>query len=986
MVKHSPELLSHNFVGQGVSDDSDDDNEQYVFNPTLFKPQTNTASCSVKMKKSSKPTPTPLTQPSCSFGILSDDNNDDNEEDVINPALFKPKTYNASCSVKRKKSSKPTPTQLTQPSYTKKHKLNMEIVWSFEKYDTMTKQQQKLLVGTINGNIDYLNDCHLKSIKGLKINDELLCIAANPKFEINPCVIDAISSCSFDSICQIKDDDRFILIAILIGQNNLFFNKHSSKFNKLSSNKKKSFNIEDEEKIIKNYKPTPTEMNHQYDKIKNRFTKLENILIYLENEKNYSLYLLIKCVIAQILLLLQERIVEFLFSYFSSTPTTPSVEPFDMSFLMPFLPIFRQKSFQNFSKLVEDRKISVFKSVRIKQPVHKYRNLYLLETRSCNQVKHLSVLGMRWNRFFPRVSTYRKEMMHETQQALLSQIQQVRAGNTSTYTRSQDIEEIVEGFHNIHFWDYGDHRFVNIIQRWPLPMSFCSVLLQKELQKERYKNHNLSNKGRCIKIAERVYEEENGENVMKKDNLKFLKYAIFLNDTCSLKKLFQHQKETLNVDDIKYLLRYCIDVHSSESTSLDSYRSSHTACNIISEFKWLLNTWIDDEGNTFIGYCVKHRYPYLSSILGYLHISATINATSREDDLTPAMIAADNANPTFKPTDIIRVLHNHGANLFYVNKNRETILHRAAGANNSIVLQSIKNMATGDDLEKIVELRRKVDNTTPMMIALSRGHCDFAKQLSDICRVKFCTLFGNSNVLRTPEFILLKGVSVSTEFLENQGVEANMSIIKDAFFYNTLFKEEYHIATAGLINIGRQAVEKIDGVKTSHPNKKQFFGGNINRLNESNNTWTALRQSKGHKWVSLLVNGKMDAFINSVEKTTKIFESEDCSICLEKLSANYGFSVNYGSTKCGHQFHTHCWQTMKNTIKQDPSGSIYCPVCRQKTCFRKHTSSLVYDEEEPQQYENLTPSPPTKIWRRIGDNRYEFLINGVYIDEVKCLF
>ena len=56
----------------------------------------------------------------------------------------------------------------------------------------------------------------------------------------------------------------------------------------------------------------------------------------------------------------------------------------------------------------------------------------------------------------------------------------------------------------------------------------------------------------------------------------------------------------------------------------------------------------------------------------------------------------------------------------------------------------------------------------------------------------------------------------------------------------------------------------------------------------------------------------------------KARESVECSICMERIDAE-----SLDTTKCGHNFHKECLNTLKDT-REVGSKFVDCPICRTK--------------------------------------------------------
>ena len=160
---------------------------------------------------------------------------------------------------------------------------------------------------------------------------------------------------------------------------------------------------------------------------------------------------------------------------------------------------------------------------------------------------------------------------------------------------------------------------------------------------------------------------------------------------------------------------------------------------MLEKFPWLLNTWIDHEGNTLLGLCIIHDYPHFKSLMFIPIVQKHIDVESM-DGLTPLMLAGD--HPLL--SDMMGELLTFGkANANYVNRHRESVFHRMAASNNFRGLALFRDFPKSD----IIELRRKGDGATALMIALSRENMDVAHVLMCSFGAKATTKFGNSQSL-----------------------------------------------------------------------------------------------------------------------------------------------------------------------------------------------------------------------------------------------
>lgn len=400
---------------------------------------------------------------------------------------------------------------------------------------------------------------------------------------------------------------------------------------------------------------------------------------------------------------------------------------------------------------------------------------------------------------------------------------------------------------------------------------------------------------------------------------------------------------TNDEDFFKHLLKYC-----KADFTMDSIKTLMVSCirgdawlfvveALIREFPVLANSWLDEQGNTLLGLCIIHEYANFSELLLNSRVKEFIDFPSI-DGMTPLMIAADHATDISQGMASMLIVH--GADLLVVNRNTETIFHRAACSNNVELLRMLYySYMDNYDFSTVVDLRRACDGATALQIALVRGNCEVATCLMESFNSKTRTKFGKSKFLRTPEVMLLKNRQPSLAVLRDFGITPNIRLIRNSAIDHSLFEEESFVATTGLLNCGR--ICKISQIYGA--DKRQVITGALGALKSDDYSWTLLniRNSDKYPWVYPLMTQKyeeVERILGSTDNRRQ-YNAEDCSICLNSFETTT--DVARGITDCGHFFHESCWDSMLK---------YKCPMCRRCTGLTTLDSSVVhYDEEEPAQ-------------------------------------
>ena len=392
------------------------------------------------------------------------------------------------------------------------------------------------------------------------------------------------------------------------------------------------------------------------------------------------------------------------------------------------------------------------------------------------------------------------------------------------------------------------------------------------------------------------------------------------------------------------------------------------------QFPWLLNTWIDHAGQTFLSYCACNAaYSsriQLKDLLSLDIVRKYINVESR-----------NGCNLLFSSADRLWTKHDHSifsvikigeANVMHVNEHGESVLHRLAASNYSFAFRCFRDeKKLLKQLEIILELRRKKDGATALMIALVEENLDVASELFRL-GASAKSKFGNSQTLTTVDALFLKKKWLSLTFLAENGIRPNYSIIAKSFKNGDIFNEEYLVGATGM---EIDEYEKIYCTVEPFMNKYKTFIEQNTKIQKfvrfSDFTWSLFsdtsprslysdpyKNRQSFEWprkiLSLLwlVNDN-DRIIEYVSELCEHnnFNNEKCPICLREFSNEDDDDDdeeeeegeirkrerepwNKGITECGHVIHRICWDTLLYSNNNDNDKRYpTCPLCREPTKF-----------------------------------------------------
>lgn len=525
-------------------------------------------------------------------------------------------------------------------------------------------------------------------------------------------------------------------------------------------------------------------------------------------------------------------------------------------------------------------------------------------------------------------------------------------------------------------------QFFGLIGHWSLPSSLLLHALQSTATLLKHPvlslvSHTVVSGGlrmgkwhssRFGWLLERVVEEVGLDAVPNNLMDAALQAMINLNCLSSFEEFLKKHKDSFSVERVKNLALFM-----TSRTNL----SDGIFATVFEHFPWLLNTWIDHGGNTLLCLCVSNGYTHLNKLLDMDIVKKHINVESK-DGINPLMLAADLC---YGLTNFCSIVLVGGADTRHVNRHHESVLHRVAGSNNVQVLGMFARHPAKFKRPDL-ELRRKGDAATPLMIALARQHLDVASTLMDMGALA-TTKFGPSETLRTVEAVVLKNKSMSMAFLAERGFNPMSSIVAHSFMTGALFDEEGAVAPTGMVDIGRVCTRPFVGMEMKRmEKKKKKKDGGINRLCMDDLTWTLFgdqRSCSRLKWPSYVINNKPEELAGVVGAETMLdFGNEVCSICLGPFDEEAALGKK-GITTCGHAFHDRCWRQLGD-------GPIHrCPVCRKAAPLKMEDCNGFAPEPV------VATHPPRELRKyRItpgeeGPNarvaRYQFFINDQWLDE-----
>nr|BDT62696.1 MAG: wsv199-like protein [Metapenaeus ensis nimavirus] len=431
-----------------------------------------------------------------------------------------------------------------------------------------------------------------------------------------------------------------------------------------------------------------------------------------------------------------------------------------------------------------------------------------------------------------------------------------------------------------------------------------------------------------------------------------VKSIILMNDERFFNVMVTQVLINLSISSIKEYARFIVaDTKSSEKLLIS----------LIRQFPWLLETWMDALGRTLLSLCVIHNYVSLPRLLKYKEIKKRIDVEN-VDGLTPLMIAAGNPELSHLLPFLIKI---GSANLLHVTRNSENILHHFATSNNDLGLSLTYNDLINAVKEKglsqpfFVEMRRREDKSTPLMVALSRENVGVAKLLIELCGARPNTLYGKSQKVKTINAMVYKKRQLSVKALADLGF---FPLVDEKLDRGVLIEDEYRAAATGHCSYS----SLVNNV--SNCGEKLIF--NILDYNE---------QIGGKR---ILVSEDKKLTFRSEEDTFEILkpiEFERCPICQEELEDDIS-DMNVGATICGHTFHSHCWYG---------HDKPWCPYCKSnptyfitKASLTVHTEpeKAAFEVQDSREYEALDKVHEEGFFSRV--TRYRFRWAGNWVDEI----
>ena len=749
--------------------------------------------------------------------------------------------------------------------------------------------------------------------------------------KITPGIVAYISiECLFDTLYDDIDDDKtFIILSLLVGINNGFFSKSYDMFAAEGNGTKA------EEDVMK---------------IKNRWRILDALTDKIEPATT------VRRLINVVAYFIRKRLFKKLIKHYIalSSGGGDSQQPFDVSFTLPMID---KANFDQVSKLVKENVLIFFNPV-----IHQYYK-NAVEARS-KHIKSGSGMGKGWKK--ERNSTLRNFMINKV---IDNEIDERDYSLQNIEEQAQSFEDLLEILDLTQCSD--------VIKQWRFPYSVLMCVLKKSFERLL----TLEKKGcRCFGkvgkyfgwLTERAMEENKSNDHMFHD---YVKMIIRLNDIESFTEIVKRCNE---IRKIKEYARYIVSETRSHTNLLNV---------LLEKFPWLLNTWIDYKGNTLLGLCVIHNYLHLRALMDIPSVKKYVDVESI-DGLTPLMLAADYPRQYYIINDLIE---KGCANPIYVNRYHESILHRLAASNNCRGVENFRTYPCNAFCHliknTILELRRKGDGATALMLALSRDNVDVADAMMRLLGATARTKFGNSQTLRTAEAVYLLRKNMSVALLMEMGIHPETKIIANSFKSGALFEQECFVATTGVENNSRvcDVVYRGDITKRLESAGLSKKNNRVTVVCVDDLNWTLFNNHgycKKLKWANCLLNNNKEGLEKAIKDDSgKDFGNQECPVCLDDFSGD----EQKGVTKCGHSFHSACWAGVleKEFMKK-------CPMCRAITTL----SIQEYLEFSPEPTTAVIAAPKMRKYRRKREDeekegiwlynkiaRYEFFIDGKWVDE-----
>nr|BDX27368.1 MAG: RING finger-containing protein [White spot syndrome virus] len=832
----------------------------------------------------------------------------------------------------------------------KKKKSKKVLPFPVDKYRAVDKKVVNLIHKILDQEKDHLSSTELQMITECNGAREDLLKHLLDEGEFNPTIIEVVSSMPIETIYEIlsssADDKKFVQISLSMLIHVLFF---ADKGTMWVSNACVQNVLGNDYKV-------------EFENIRKKYLILEDLLNGVSN--HWSEHGPLSHMLHSSIPIVQDMLLNRLVRYFS---TYDGDAQFDISFIINSVLWGIDKSVLNELTQLISRGVFIVSYVPMRVRTPSKDSNRPQNTPSQN----MSALGMKLNTFSSRISVYR----NNTFKKLTELVHNFDYGSKDASSSSPPPPSLSDSVNTFVRLYTNYDIFLKVISDWKMPYGFFKktfdVLYSKGLMTLSVSEYTLKKELvtflRALKEREiLIYKME------KRDIICILKKSLFGFNFRCLKQLLPLFKHFLKIEEVKHITRFVFRDYSlmcKTQKDLQSFPAIQSASLFMEEFPWLAKTWIDDDddeggkGHTLLTFAIVHRYPLISQLISHPILKSLVNTTCRDKHFTPLMHLA-NTSIMYQCNTLLCLIIN-GAKPEFINKFNENVLHIAIENVNYGVITELRGTLSSEQIEKMVNVRRMMDNTTPLMIALARENIVLAQLFDGLYKPKIKVRFGSSKRLRIPEFVLLKGLKESVAYLETRNISYDINIIKDAVMDNSLFEEEYEIAAAGLRgnNCDPEADEK------------------------TMNTWNFFTKNST-KWASSIFQKNRQKFVKIVDGMNRTYEDSECAICLDSLDGD----LPSGRTTCGHCFHNVCWLSLirmsgPNNGSRARGGGIKCPSCRQVTCLGKRLGVADYDieTEEERDTKNVVPSVEEgrREWRKIGVDRYEFLVGGVWTNEIK---
>ena len=575
-------------------------------------------------------------------------------------------------------------------------------------------------------------------------------------------------------------------------------------------------------------------------------------------------------------------------------------------------------------------------------------------------------------------------------------------------------------------------QFISVIEKWKIPLPMLQQALRNSLGllKEKKKEYDYDCRRLGIilgRLLMQILDKVGGfDNVPPADMNEALLFMIRFGSFDTFFHIITKYKEKFTVEKIK---RYTLAFIKSDLSCLYSdYKIIRAFKCILEQFPWLLRTWMDRAGRTLLSLCVINlKCQDLQKLLALNIVKKHIDIECKDGRnplfLAAAGIVGDNddggggggndddeerkgkifplilAEAGFIGNDnklgggsevkkrhcwsskVISLLTIGKANLDYINTRDESILHHLAMSNKYKDLKSILHIFDWSHrIKPLLELRRKVDNATALMIALEKGNIQMVNILMGL-GASATTNFKFSQSLRSIDAIFLKVKWGSFCALTAKGIRPSIKYIN---IYNKkwLLKEEWLIGGMAINSHGE--LHRFSDWETMRKSQK-FIMDNYRKRRP-------VIQFDEILWLELHKDTIHSAGIDSSSSDDD--ENDDKIIKKKKTSNSQQESQKDDEeTECGEYFHGIC------------SNKLYlnkCPICPSTLCLQENNDVSF---THPKKYRDITATTTTtiddysvmsiqnidKLFNIDYDGyeppsssdiaRFEFFIDGKWIDE-----